>query len=133
MGELLPVIIGSSGVTAVMVAVITALFNRGKLKADATSLITQAAGGLVTSLQADNVRLRTENTRNAQRRDRKESAERRRDNEFRRQLERHHEYDVQLVRQLRAAGIEVPDPPELDFPDYNFDDGDFTGSDGPHP
>lgn len=131
MAENLPLIIGSSGVTAVMVALITALFNRRKLKADTTSVITTAAGGIVQVLQTDNGRLRAENAKAEILRQRKERAERERDGKFRRQLEAHHRYDLKIVQALRSAGIEVDDPPALDFPDYEYSDDDLIGSDGP--
>lgn len=120
--DALPLIIGSSGITAVLAAVITATFNRKKLKADATSVIATAAGGIVQILQEDNARLRDEGNRRETMRQRREAAERRRDATFRQQLEYHHQYDLSVASKLRSAGFEMEDPPPLTFPDYEYSD-----------
>jgi hypothetical protein len=125
--ELLPVIIGSSGISALLATIATAFINRRKIKAEATSILTEAAGGIVQILQADNARLRADATRNDILRIRKDRAERERDDQFRLLLSRHHEYDVMLVQKLREAGIQVEDPPRLDFPPYAYTDEDVTG------
>lgn len=131
--EILPLILGSSGITAVVLAIMNAVFNRFKMKADATAVLTGAAGGLVTALQTDNGRLRAENAIIRSHAERKARAERARDAAFRRQLEAHHEYDVDIAKTLRQAGFDVPDPPVLEFPDYHYDESDLIGSDGPAP
>lgn len=129
----IPLIISSSGVTAVFVAVFNSLFNRRKLKADTTAVLTTAAGGIVSILQTDNGRLRAENASIKTRAERKERAERERDANFRRQLSAHHKYDSMVAQKLREAGIQVDDPPQLEFPDYEYDTDDLIGSDGPSP
>ncbi len=59
--QIIPLLIGSSGLTAVAAAIFNAILQRGKLKAEASSIISEAAGGLVTNYMNDNVRLRSEN------------------------------------------------------------------------
>lgn len=118
--ELLPILIGSSGVTAVLISVVTALFNKRKLRADATSIISQAAGGLVEQIAADNTRLRAENATLEGRADRLESAARRRDKrdaKIQASIAKHNDYDIELAQMLRDAGINVPDPPALVWPE----------------
>lgn len=126
--EYLPAIIGSSGVTALLVAVVSAVMNRRKIKAEATSILTEAAGGIVKILQEDNARLRAAAARSDLRQMRRDRAERERDEKFRQQLHQHHDYDVMLVTKLREAGIQVDNPPRLDFPEYTLDDDDVTES-----
>ncbi len=126
--EQLPIIVGSSGVTALLVAVFSALVNRRKIKAEATSILTEAAGGIVQILQADNARLRADAKRQEVLRERRERAERDRDEQFRVLLREHHDYDMSLVQSLREAGIRVGNPPRLDFPEYAFLDDDLRGS-----
>lgn len=50
-------LLGSSSVVAVATTVITAIFNKRKLGADATQIITQAAVGVVDTLKTENARL----------------------------------------------------------------------------
>lgn len=56
--ELLLAILGSAGFTAIIGAVINAIFNRRKLSAEATQIITQAAAGTVENVMKDNESLR---------------------------------------------------------------------------
>ena len=122
MNELLPVILGSGAISGIAVAIITALFNRRRIKAETTSLITAAAGGIVQNLQDDNVRLRGEVAKAEFREVRRKKAEKERDKEFRLQLQAHREHDLRIVEALRGAGIAIDDPPLLDFRDYEWDE-----------
>lgn len=56
--ELILAILGSAGFTAVIGAVVNAVFNRRKLSAEATQIITQAAAGTVENVMKDNTELR---------------------------------------------------------------------------
>ncbi len=57
-GELVLAILGSAGFTAIIGAIINAVFNRRKLSAEATQIITQAAAGTVENVMKDNATLR---------------------------------------------------------------------------
>lgn len=57
-GELVLAILGSAGFTAIIGAIINAVFNRRKLSAEATQIITQAAAGTVENVMRDNTELR---------------------------------------------------------------------------
>lgn len=118
-GELLPLVVGSSGVTAVVVAVITAIVNRRKLSAEATNIISQAAGGVVERLENENIRLTTANDKLTVRVADLEKRERQRDHRdhlFEEQVRMHQVYDEGLAIRLRNAGItDVPPPPPLLF------------------
>ena len=56
--ELVLAILGSAGFTAIIGAVVNAIFNRRKLSAEATQIITQAAAGTVENVMKDNAELR---------------------------------------------------------------------------
>lgn len=119
LSEILPLILGSAGVTAVAGSVVTALFNRRKLKADATSIISQAAGGLVEQIATDNQRLRGENAVLEARLDEMRLANERRnirDERIKEGMRQHNEYDIELAQKLRSVGIEIADPPPLIWP-----------------
>lgn len=115
--NLLPLILGSSGITAVVVALISALFNRRKLQAEATSIISNAAGGVVTNLFADNTRLREEN------------AELRNENELLREqfdefkknvkiaLDSLQQYATRQAALLQSNGIKAEKPPKITLPE----------------
>lgn len=119
-------ILGASAIATVLGAVVQGIINKRKLSAEATSIITQAAGGLVKDLQTDNGRLRAENARSSLREERSRYAVRRRDDAFRRVLDGHSKWDRLVVKALREAGIQIPDPPELYLPDVDYDDDDDT-------
>jgi len=59
--DLAVAVLTSAGVCAIVSALIGGLFSRRKMSAEATSIITTAAGSLVGQVQADNAELRTEN------------------------------------------------------------------------
>lgn len=124
--ETVVAILGASAVATVLGAIIQGVINKRKLSAEATSIITQAAGGLVKDLQTDNGRLRAENARSSLREERSRGSVRRRDEAFRRVLDGHVRWDKLVVEALRQAGIQLPDPPELYLPDIDYDDDDET-------
>ena len=78
-------LLGSASLAGVLGAVVNAVVNRRKLGAEATVIITQAAGGIIGTLQDDNARLRADNDQLRARVD-------------------------QLERAVRGAGIELPIP-----------------------
>lgn len=110
-------ILGTLGIGSVLAAVVTGIFSRKKLGADATEIITKAAAGVVERTEADNARLRADlNTERAAR-----EADRR---EFRnlidshtRTLQLHASWDAMAVAKLAEVGIELPAPPPLYAPE----------------
>ncbi|WP_155293633.1 hypothetical protein [Rhodococcoides fascians] len=59
--DLAVAVLTSAGVCAIVSALIGGLFSRRKMSAEATSIITTAAGSFVEQVQADNATLRSEN------------------------------------------------------------------------
>lgn len=93
-------------------AVVNGLFQRRRLGADATRIITEAAGGVVADVRKDNAELR-ERLRNAEARiDEQERME----DELRDSLRDHVEWDRTVANVLAEHGItDIPPPPPL-FP-----------------
>ena len=110
--------LGSTALAGVVSVVITAISTRRKMGADATKIITEAAGGMVSRLEEDNKRLREDNTSFRTKVDAFEQSDRRRgrrDDLIRLGLEAQTKYSMVLAGLLRDAGIAVPDPPTLLF------------------
>ncbi len=103
--QLLTLVGGLGGVAALL----NAIWSRKRAPADAASILTKAASGLVLDLQK-----RIDVLEKRQRR--QETANR-----------EHRKWDIALVLSARAVGIEAPDPPSLNPDDYP--DEDVT----PHP
>lgn len=112
----------SAGAATIIVALLNALFNRRKLSAEATQIITQAAAGTVENVMRDNAELRTRMGKLderlahldaalelAERRERSHQADEER---WRWHMERWHRYCGRLLAELRAAGVsQIEDPP----------------------
>jgi hypothetical protein len=49
-------VLGSAGLGAIIAAVVNGFFSKRKLGAEATEIITKAAAGVVTNLEAENLR-----------------------------------------------------------------------------
>jgi hypothetical protein len=116
----------STGAATIIVALITAVFNRRKLSAEATQIITQAAAGTVENIMKDNAALRTElcdvkselakltvAVANAEKRERAHAAIEER---YRWHLDRWHRYTKRVTDELRALGGTIEDPPPM-WPD----------------
>jgi hypothetical protein len=101
----------SVGGAAIVAAVINAIMGRKKLSAEATQIITEAAGGFVQKVEADNARLRSELSTAKARIDGLE----RREDEARHYQQVHVAIDVMMLRRLRelAHGEDFPEPPPL--------------------
>src|SRR5689334_15396392 len=54
--QLLIAALGAGGISAIIAAVVTGLFSKKKLGSEATEIITRAASGVVTSIEADMAR-----------------------------------------------------------------------------
>lgn len=103
-------IVGSGGLGAILTAVVSGLFTKKRLSAEATEIITTAAGGLVKRME----------TRLDAAEKKADAAERRADaleervDAWRRLLQEHAEWDRRMVAVLRGNGIsDIPAPPPL--------------------
>lgn len=116
----------STGAATIIVAFITAIFNRRKLSAEATQIITQAAAGTVENIMKDNAALRTELgqikgelrtlTIAVAAADRRERAHAVIEERYRWHLDRWHRYCSRITDELRALGGRIEDPPPM-WPD----------------
>lgn len=120
----LAALLGAGGLGAIFAAIVTGLFSKRKLGAEATEIITKAAAGVVTNLQA-------EVDRQVQRTERMmahHSAEirslvlgvRREREESRRVAQLHAAWDAMARAKLIENGIDIPPVPPLTLP-YTFD------------
>lgn len=116
-GQLVIGVLGTLGIGSVVAAVVSGLFSRKKLGADATQIITQAAAGVVERTEADNARLRAEVAEERLMREQRENELRRLIDQHTRVLQLHAAWDHIAVERLAAAGIELPEPPPLYGPD----------------
>lgn len=116
-GSLLAALLGVGGLGAIVAAIVTGLFSKRKLGAEATEIITKAAAGVVTNMQAEIDRqVRLNDALIAQ-----HSAEmqglvrshRQELEEIRRTLQLHVAWDAIAVERLGAAGIVLPATPPL--------------------
>lgn len=122
--DLLFQLFGSAALAAVLSAIVNGFINRHKLGAEATSIIAQAAGGMVTFLQEDNVRLRAEavilkaQVEEFIRLDRRRGQ---RDDQMRKAVQALVDYSTMCAQAMRTAGMEIADPPLvlLDFEEDN--------------
>lgn len=115
--ELVVGLLGGGGIAAIISAVVAGLFSKRKLGAEATEIITKAAAGVVTNLQAD---------AEASRKAREDAALQHRldmaavmeahDNEMaevRRVLQLHVAWDAIAIAKLADLGVELPPAPPL--------------------
>lgn len=111
--EIILAVLGTGTVTAVAGAVVTGLFSRKKLGADATEIITRAATGVVEQFQEDNARLREANARLVQTvEDLRAMVE-----DHTRVLQLHVAWDSIVVAKLAEAGItDLPPAPPVYAP-----------------
>lgn len=86
-------VVGAVGLSTIVAAAINAVSNRKKTGADATKVITDAALGVVTQLQARIKELLDE----VQELKAREDSRDRREDAARRALIRHHQWDLRLV------------------------------------
>jgi hypothetical protein len=104
------------GVGSILGTVVAGLFNKRKLSADATKIITEAAGGLVKDLRDENSRHLAANLVLTERVSALERRERERDV---RERERDHAillhgyWDQQVFTMARDQGLALPEPPPL--------------------
>lgn len=122
--EVLVAILGTAGISTIIGAVITGLFSKRKLGAEATEIITQAATSVVTSLQAELARQQAVNTELV--REHKThmealvSSHADEIEEVRRVLQLHVAWDAIAIAKMSEVGIDLPPAPPL-LPARRFD------------
>lgn len=122
--ELIVAILGAGGLGAILAAIVTGLFSKKKLGAEATEIITKAAAGVVTNLQAEidrQVSLRTDLVAAhtaAMAHLVAEHAEEM--DEVRRVLQLHVAWDAIAIAKLGELGVDLPPAPPL-LPARKFD------------
>lgn len=114
---LLAAVLGAGGIGAIIAAIVTGLFSKRKLSAEATEIITKAAAGVVTNLQAeiDRQKIRNSELIEEHRAD-MAALIRAHDNEMaevRRVLQLHVAWDAIAIARMAELGIELPPPPPL--------------------
>lgn len=130
--QLVVAILGSGAIGAIAAAIIAGLFSKRKLGAEATEIITKAAAGVVTSLQAEvdrQVKAR-EDAALQHRLDMSAvmEAHDKEMEEVRRVLQLHVAWDAIAIAKMAELGTELPpappllpaqrpDRPRLDMPD----------------
>lgn len=95
-------LLGSAGLAVVLAAVVNGVFNKRKLSAEATKIITDAAGTMVQRLESQVAELTTEQAR--QRRHQQLTDER---------LAVHAAWDRQAQIAAERQGFQLPPPPPL--------------------
>jgi hypothetical protein len=94
--------VGSAGIAVVLAAVVNGVFNKRKLSAEATQIITDAAGSMVVRLEHQVADLSSEQAR--QRRHQQLTDER---------LAVHAAWDRQAQIAAERQGFQLPPPPPL--------------------
>jgi uncharacterized membrane protein YebE (DUF533 family) len=116
-GTLLAAILGSGGAGAILAAIVTGLFSKRKLGAEATEIITKAAAGVVTNMQAEIDRQVKRNDdlihdHKQAMRDLVEAHNQEMEN-VRRVLQLHVAWDAIAISKMNDMGIHLPPPPPL--------------------
>lgn len=118
--QILIAALASAGLGAVIAAVVTGLFSKKKLGAEATEIITKAASGVVERIEAELARERerrtterTEHREQIERMERDHCSER---DEWRRVLQLHVAWDAIAIARMAEVGIELPPAPPLTPP-----------------
>lgn len=115
--EVLVAVLGAGGIGAILAALVTGLFSKRKLGAEATEIITKAAAGVVTNLQGEverQVRLREEqSTTYKVALDRLIESHALEMDEVRRVLQLHVAWDAIAIAKMSEIGIDLPPAPPL--------------------
>lgn len=109
-------LLGSAAVAAVLAAVVTGLFSRRKLSAEAAEIITKAASGVVERLEAENARIAASNLVLGGRAEAQGILLEQVQRDLRalhEQVAVHVFWDQQAVEMAREQGLELPPPPPL--------------------
>lgn len=122
--DVIVAILGTAGISTIIGAVITGLFSKKKLGAEATEIITNAAASVVTNLQAELARQQSVNTELV--REHKEhmralvESHAEEIEEVRRVLQLHVAWDAIAIAKMADLGVELPPAPPL-LPARRFD------------
>jgi len=129
-------VLAAAGVGGIIVAIINAVVNRRKLGAEATQILTTAAGGIVERLDKDNTGLREQldtlrkelSTLKAAQElaDRRERAAEMVNERWQWHMERWHRYSSRLADELRALGGSIENPPPMWPEPLRLDEVDLT-------
>lgn len=115
--ELIVAILGAGGMGAIIAAIVTGLFSKRKLGAEATDIITKAAAGVVTNLQSEidrQVHARQEDAAShAALVERLIASHNREMSEVRRVLQLHVAWDALAIARLADLGVNLPPAPPL--------------------
>lgn len=121
-------LLGGGGIAAIISAIIAGLFSKRKLGAEAADIITKAAAGVVTNMQAEidrqvglNKTLVDDHERKMAERDAEYQRDRahlmadfeRQMTEVRNTLQLHVAWDVIAIAKMNDIGVELPPPPPL--------------------
>ena len=122
--DILVAVLGTAGVSTVIAAIVTGLFSKRKLGAEATEIITKAATSVVTNLQGELARQQSVNTELV--REHKEhitsllASHAEEMEEVRRVLQLHVSWDAIAIARMAEVGIDLPPAPPL-LPARRFD------------
>lgn len=115
--QILITALGAGGLGAIIAAVVTGLFSKKKLGAEATEIITKAASGVVISIEAE--LKRSVEGRTADRSEFEEAiaelkaAHAREMEEVRQVLQLHVAWDALAIAKLAEVGVDLPLAPPL--------------------
>jgi hypothetical protein len=122
--EVIVAVLGAGGLGAIFAAIVTGLFSKRKLGAEATEIITKAAAGVVTNLQAEidrQVLLRTTQATEAKAAlDLLVKSHAEEMDEVRRVLQLHVAWDAIAIAKMAEMGVDLPPAPPL-LPARRFD------------
>lgn len=115
--ELIVGLLGGGGVAAIISAIVAGLFSKRKLGAEAAEIITKAAAGVVTQMQAEIDRQVAARELSALQHKREMalliSAHDKQIEEFRRVLQLHVAWDVIAIAKMNDLGFDMPPAPPL--------------------
>lgn len=114
---ILAAVLGAGGLGAILAAIVTGLFSKRKLGAEATEIITKAAAGVVTNLQDELVRQQGVNTalvaKHTAAMDALVESHAEEMEEVRRVLQLHVAWDAIAIAKMADVGIDLPPAPPL--------------------
>ena len=115
--ETIVALLGGGGIAAIISAIVAGLFSKKKLGAEATEIITKAAAGVVTNMQAEidrQVLARQDQAVAHHEAITSMMASHEREIEdIRRTLQLHVAWDVMAIAKLRELGLDMPPTPPL--------------------
>lgn len=114
-------LLGAGGLGAIVAAIVTGLFSKRKLGAEATEIITKAAAGVVTNMQSEidrQVKVNQEQQARHEREMAEVMADHKREKEdVRRVLQLHVAWDAIAIAKLADLDVALPPAPPLLPPD----------------